>query len=190
MYALKNYEKTKNRAQAPTRLGITVNKKLGKAVRRSRVKRVIRAAYRQNLPDLKNGYLIIVAARGAVFEKNVKSTAVAERMRQSFEKLGLLSGMPDIRPNAAKQSKKPFGRENHENTLYFFDTALPEISISAQRHTNLPFYADLLGICAGSLSGARAFLSARHSAFGVCFGAIRSERAAMIPCRRKESAST
>ena len=77
----------------------------------SAVKRVIRAAYRQNLPDLKNGYLIIVAARGAVFEKNIKSTAVAERMRQSFEKLGLLSGMPDIRPNAAKQSKKPFGRE-------------------------------------------------------------------------------
>ena len=111
VYALKNYEKTKNRAQSPTKLGITVNKKLGKAVRRSRVKRIIRAAYRQNLPDLKNGYLIIVAARGAVFEKNVKSTAVAERMRQSFEKLGLLSGMPDIRPNAAKQSKKPFSRE-------------------------------------------------------------------------------
>lgn len=92
VYALKNYEKTPSRSFAPTRLGITVNKKLGGAVRRSRVKRMIRAAYRENMPLLKNGYLVIVAARGAVFDKSVKSTAVAEKMRTSFEKLGLLVG--------------------------------------------------------------------------------------------------
>ena len=91
VYALKNYEKTPNRALAPTRLGITVNKKLGKAVRRSRVKRIIRAAYRENMPSLKNGYLIIVAARGAAFGKNVKSTQISGAMRKSFEKLGLLT---------------------------------------------------------------------------------------------------
>ena len=34
--------------------------------------------------------------------------------------------------------------KNHENILYFFDTALPEVFISAQRHTKLPFYADLV----------------------------------------------
>ena len=105
VYALKNYEKTKNRAQAPTKLGITVNKKLGKAVRRSRIKRIIRAAYRENMPLLKNGYLIIVAARGAVFGKNVKSTAVAERMRISFEKLGILADNGNL-PSAAKEAKK------------------------------------------------------------------------------------
>lgn len=92
VYVLKNYEKCPSRTPVPTRLGITVNKKLGKAVKRSRVKRVIRAAYRENLPLLKNGYILIIAARGAAFGDNVKSTVVAEKMRASFEKLGVLSG--------------------------------------------------------------------------------------------------
>ena len=110
VYALKNYEKTDLSGQIPTRLGITVNKKLGKAVHRSRVKRIIRAAYRANLPDLKSGYLIIVAARGAIFSGDVKSTALAERMRRSFENLGLLTGTEFVRPKlqgSSKTAKKP-----------------------------------------------------------------------------------
>lgn len=110
VYALKNYEKCPDRSACPTRLGITVNKKLGGAVKRSRVKRVIRAAYRELMPELKTGYLIIVAARGAVFDKNVKSTRVAERMRISFENLGLLVG---TEARVKPQSAKPRGSKPH-----------------------------------------------------------------------------
>ncbi len=88
VYVLKNYGEKKGIPL--TKLGVTVNKKLGKAVKRSRVKRIIRAAYRENMPFLKNGYIIIVAARGAAFDKGVKSTELARQMKKSFEKLGVL----------------------------------------------------------------------------------------------------
>ena len=89
VYVLKNYGGKKSIPQ--TKLGITANKKLGKAVKRSRVKRIIRAAYRENMPFLKNGYIIIVAARGAAFDKGVKSTDVARQMKVSLEKLGVIA---------------------------------------------------------------------------------------------------
>ena len=89
VYVLKNYG-NKKCSFPNTKLGITVNKKLGKAVKRSRVKRIIRAAYRENMPLLKNGYIVIVAARGAAFDKGVKSTDVAKQMKKCFEKLGIL----------------------------------------------------------------------------------------------------
>ena len=86
---MKNYG-SKNGAFPYTKLGITVNKKLGKAVKRSRVKRIIRAAYRENMPLMKQGYIVIVAARGAVFDKGVKSTDVAAQMKKCLEKLGVI----------------------------------------------------------------------------------------------------
>ncbi len=89
VYVLKNYGKKKGEFPL-TKLGITVNKKLGKAVKRSRVKRLIRAAYRENMPYMRQGYIIIVAARGAAFDKNVKSTDVAKNMYKCLEKLGVI----------------------------------------------------------------------------------------------------
>ncbi len=93
IYVLKNYSKRKDNSGCTTRLGITVNKKLGGAVKRSRVKRIIRAAYRENMPKLKEGYLIIVAARSAAFDKDVKSTDIVPKMYKSFEKLGLIASV-------------------------------------------------------------------------------------------------
>ena len=90
VYVLKSYRKGPHGEIAPTRLGITVNKKLGKAVKRSRVKRIIRAAYRMCLPDLSGGYIIVVAARSAVFDRKVKSTDVYEKMYAGLKKLGAL----------------------------------------------------------------------------------------------------
>ena len=87
VYVLKNYSK-KNYT---TKLGITVSRKLAKAVKRSRAKRLIRAAYRENMPFLKDGFLIVVVARSLLFEKNVKSTLVAKDMYKSFEKLGIIA---------------------------------------------------------------------------------------------------
>ncbi len=44
-------------------LGITVTKTIGKAHVRNRAKRLIRSAYREVAPDLKQGYNIVIAAR-------------------------------------------------------------------------------------------------------------------------------
>lgn len=87
VYVLKNYRKNKDGSPAHTRLGISVNAKLGKACKRSRVKRIIREAYRAILPSIPDGLIIIVAARGACFGKNVKSTAVQRQMLSTLEKL-------------------------------------------------------------------------------------------------------
>lgn len=88
VYVLKNHSRVDGK-NSITKLGITVNRKLGKAVKRSRVKRIIRAAYRENMQHIKQGYLIIVAARTAAFDKRVKSTDIAKAMYKSFEKLGI-----------------------------------------------------------------------------------------------------
>ena len=53
----------KNR-QGRTRLGVTVSTKLGKAVVRNRVRRRLREIFRLNQPKLKQGYDMIVVARG------------------------------------------------------------------------------------------------------------------------------
>lgn len=52
----------KNRTSR-TRLGITVTKAVGKAHDRNRAKRLIRACYRECMPELECGYNIIIAAR-------------------------------------------------------------------------------------------------------------------------------
>lgn len=46
-----------------SRLGITAGKKIGKAVKRNRAKRVIREAYRHLLPQFKNNVDLVVVAR-------------------------------------------------------------------------------------------------------------------------------
>jgi len=46
-----------------TRLGITVSKKIGNAVKRNRIKRVIREFFRLNKSRFPDGYDIVIAAR-------------------------------------------------------------------------------------------------------------------------------
>jgi ribonuclease P protein component len=48
---------------APTRAGIVVSKRVGKATIRNRVKRRIREALRATYPTLRSGYDLIVIAR-------------------------------------------------------------------------------------------------------------------------------
>ncbi len=47
-------------------LGITVSKAVGKAHDRNRAKRLIRAAYRECMPQTRCGYNIIIAARSSM----------------------------------------------------------------------------------------------------------------------------
>lgn len=90
VYVMKNYRKDKNGNPLPDRLGLSVNRKLGKACKRSRVKRIIREGYRAVLPKLREGYIIVIAARGAAFGKKVKSTDIERQLAASFARLGLI----------------------------------------------------------------------------------------------------
>ena len=47
----------------PSRFGFSVGKKVGNAVARNRVKRLLRVAVRQLLPELRSGVDVVVIAR-------------------------------------------------------------------------------------------------------------------------------
>lgn len=78
---------TKNRSDN-LRFGITTGKKIGKAVKRSRARRVIRAAYYQLYPEMNRGYDIVFVARGKT--PFVKSQVVCKAMRQHLKSAGVL----------------------------------------------------------------------------------------------------
>ena len=71
------------------RLGISVSKKLGGAVVRSRVRRIIREGYREASTSgiMKTGRLIVIGARSA--SVNAKSTDVGRELCEAFGALGL-----------------------------------------------------------------------------------------------------
>lgn len=72
------------------RLGLSVSKKLGGAVVRNRVKRILRAGYDTVKDELKVGNLIVLSARGAAVKR--KSTDVARELRRAFDSLDMFDG--------------------------------------------------------------------------------------------------
>ena len=77
----------KNRGRG-LRVGITTSKKTGNAVKRSRSRRVIREAVRALAPRIRDGYDLVLVARGKT--PFVKSTQVQETLEQQLGKAGLL----------------------------------------------------------------------------------------------------
>ncbi len=73
------------------RLGLTTSKKIGGAVARNRARRVLRAAFRKIMPNLKNGYDIVLVARTKT--TFIKSTALTPILTAQFEKLGALQSI-------------------------------------------------------------------------------------------------
>ena len=72
------------------RVGLTVTKKIGGAVQRNRVKRILREGYRlceKQLP-LRHGRIVIIVARDAA--RDAKSTAIYAEMKKHFEAIGML----------------------------------------------------------------------------------------------------
>ena len=92
VYVMQNYKKMPDNMLFPTCMGITVNRKLGKAVKRNRVKRIIREAFRLILPELKRGLIVVIAARSAAFNKEVKTKDIRFSLEKSFDAVGAFHG--------------------------------------------------------------------------------------------------
>lgn len=70
-----------------TKVGFSVGKKYGHAVRRNRIRRQMKAAVSQIMPDVKNGYSVIFIPRKSV---DYDFSDVTESVRVLFSKAGLL----------------------------------------------------------------------------------------------------
>ncbi|MBE6553740.1 MAG: ribonuclease P protein component [Ruminococcaceae bacterium] len=90
VFVLRDYAAGRLRKENPekrfyNRFGVSVTKKVGGAVQRSRVKRILRAGYRAVEPELKTGFLVVISPREGIL--NVKSTDVERELRRGFSKL-------------------------------------------------------------------------------------------------------
>ncbi len=77
----------KNRS-GKLRYGITTGKKVGKAVKRTRARRVIRAAYYELFEQITGGCDIVFVARGKT--PYVKSQTVLKAMKQHLKAAGVI----------------------------------------------------------------------------------------------------
>lgn len=71
-----------------SRIGLTVSTKLGGAVVRSRVKRLLREAWHALQPELRPGYDVVLVARSACVK--AKTPEVTASMRKAFRAVGLI----------------------------------------------------------------------------------------------------
>jgi ribonuclease P protein component len=71
------------------RIGISVGKKIGNAVQRNRIKRLIRQSYRQLEINVKVGYDIIYIPRKFSISKDIKLDAIYNSMKKIFKRLDL-----------------------------------------------------------------------------------------------------
>ena len=96
VYVLKDYRAIKLQNAHPeklmvNRIGLTVSKKLGHAVVRSRIKRILREGLRQTEKKycIEKGYLVVLVARPSCTE--AKSTAIAHDIEKAFKMLKLIN---------------------------------------------------------------------------------------------------
>ena len=93
IYVLKDLHAKKLQREHPkreivNRLGLSVSKKVGGAVKRNRAKRIIRAAYGEIREELKTGFLLVVSAKPEIEGKS--SVDVCKEMRYAMKKLDML----------------------------------------------------------------------------------------------------
>ena len=88
-YAAKRLANAHPQKKIQNRIGLTASTKLGGAVIRSRVKRILRAGLfeLEKKKTLKKGFLIVIAARSA--SVNLKSTDIEKQLDIAFTKLDM-----------------------------------------------------------------------------------------------------
>ena len=111
VYCLRDYAAAKLQKAHPqnkrvNRVGLTVTKKIGGAVTRSRVKRILREGFRRfdTESPLKTGFLVVLVARDAAVQ--AKSQDIYADLKYAFRKLGMVDGMP-FPPKEAQTAPKP-----------------------------------------------------------------------------------
>ena len=75
------------------RFGVAVTKRVGGAVQRSRVKRILRAGYRAVEEELKTGYLVVLCPRDGILA--AKSTDVEAELRYAFRRLEMFRSLQE-----------------------------------------------------------------------------------------------
>ncbi len=93
VFVLRDYAAGRLRRENPekkfyNRFGVSVTKRVGGAVQRSRVKRILRAGYRAVEPEIKTGYLVVISPREGILD--AKSTDVERELRKGFARLQML----------------------------------------------------------------------------------------------------
>ena len=88
-YAAKRLAKAHPQKQTVNRIGLTTSTKLGGAVVRSRLRRIMREGLKalEKEKNLKRGFLIVIAARSA--SVGLKSTEIKNQLDFAFKKLGM-----------------------------------------------------------------------------------------------------
>ena len=71
-------------------LGIAVGKKAGKAVKRNKIKRIIREAYRQFDSDILTGNTIVIVWKTKNLYESLNFCTIKEDMLKCFSKAGIL----------------------------------------------------------------------------------------------------
>ena len=94
-YVMKNRTKQK-------RYGITTGKKTGNAVKRSRSRRVIRAAYDSLYPQIREGFDFVFVARGKT--PFVKSQVIKAAMEKHLQQAGALRSTGDNHEKSVDRS--------------------------------------------------------------------------------------
>lgn len=94
VYVLRDWGAKKQMLRNPekkyiNRIGLSVSKKIGGAVERNRVKRIIRAGLTEarGVCELKTGYLIVIAAKVGAHESS--SREIASELIFAFKKLNM-----------------------------------------------------------------------------------------------------
>ena len=88
-YGAKRLAKAHPEKKVVNRIGLTTSTKLGCAVIRSRLRRIMREALRnlEKKKPLKRGFLIVIAARSAAI--NLKSTDIELQLDEAFSRLSM-----------------------------------------------------------------------------------------------------
>lgn len=87
LYVFKNKNNIDKENIPYNKVGISVSKKVGNSVVRSRSKRLISESYRLNFYDIKKGYDFVFVARSSIKEK--KYSDVEAAMLNLFKKAGI-----------------------------------------------------------------------------------------------------
>lgn len=93
-YAAARLQKAHPQKKRENRVGLTVTKKLGGAVVRNRVKRILREGLRQldRESPLKRGFLVVIVARDAAVQAGTPE--ILSDLRAAMRKLRMIEGMP------------------------------------------------------------------------------------------------